>query len=1575
MISRKQEKEMLIALAIILFCMFLFSIVTGDFNISRIFVSSQEETIDKDPTDTKKPEIDDKEEEPEKVKPEESEEEIIIEKEENNTQNKQESVRDDYAVEIKSVRLKTEKSYFKSEKIDIVLSATIKSSDAWIEKVEVNGKWYSVTKTNSGLLIQVDGFSNAGNQVIHITKLKLNNSQEIEILKELKVEINKDFPSVNYEYDFIEASHKLNVKIQLEDKEQALDGKIHVLLKNQKNELIEEKVLESNSFDTYFENVSFDSYLIEIKADVSLSSQKKITSYLLGSGMIKLENRAYELKNIEDIQLYKKDGEKVVKVSEDEDITEINKDKYLVEVVLSNAPSRYTMIKKVQKENDKIYLNLDLENYIQYEGDKKKNTVVLPYPYHAEDVLGFEFENQSNYDQERSLLYQNLLKLMPYYDSKYIIEDGNQLPTNHLLKVKKVKAVLPFSKGKMITFLSDQNYNQLDTIKLVFEDGTIKDYQINFKSYIENIANYNIPELKTNYNYENYVMDTTANGYQELLSTIKNYNFETDIYPLGKNGYIARDKRMYFDHFKEFQANSESFIASLASNNNVSLYLNQNLAQDYAVQFLKENNTLEKVLFAYNYIHKWYDFEVGGINLSDVLFFNDSMLQNKLDAISFGKYIVTNVGANMQNGDNTANFYNTYLKKYTGLNSVSSFIEYFISNYAGYEDVNDWIVENFKGVAVEIPSTYLPQKIRYRIWDYMKNSEVRGEVMILPILSVKSNDMYLLSLPTQLCIGSMKVYGEYNPNNPATREKMRKKIENFGKQVALFYDTTSRIINNSVEILNSVRNLQVDRRIIDGILQEAGTTEDPIIKNVYVPLNIMPAANGSAAYATGSATFWNYQLLNCFSIFTHETAHNQDGRIFLERYGRRWQGWAEDYADGNITQGSNDGSLNFNLSIVYNKNSDVTSNLTPERINSREKIGDFYKKMFETINTLDYLEAQAFLKLSAKDQSKVADQHYYPNLKEENQTDYNARVTSKWRTLSESDFALLQLKTVEDLWDHQIMIRPGKANGSSLGANLYGGESIYNVNWYQPHNDYGRPNSYAMKRLAFEMLGEAGYDGYIAYYSGQNKTDLAALQKIMKSDTITWKEYKMQKYEQIEESLEKGSPYFNSEELIALFVKAMQLDAADSNSYNNTYSNNLRNALYHYLQRATDDFRTGIYESEQTVSIYTAKQFVEEMKKNPIRNFVLKNDIDLTGYTGNNSITDVAFLGHLNGNGHKIIGASQPIFTSIKYSYIENLILEQANISLNVDNVGILSKTATRSIFINIYMKNSKVESKSRVGVLVGTASNSILYKISSKIGVTIKEDRGGSIVAEAEGTALIDSYSLGTVTQISNTSSGAWHIGGLVGRISAGGGIHSCYSATYVEQKNTRVERAAGGLIGKSEGNHAVINSFSVSNGVNIYRFDGYSIRNDYKSGFYNNFEYENSNGRTNQGLIDYDMNGIINVATKENFTSIAFYQNQLKWDSPIWNLSQVENGYLPTLKSNLDQNDKEPIPELPKNESEVSIPEVPVGKIEELPLEEEEATEDEIYNQDVILPNDEIEEIPLEEEIQNENVPNESL
>ena len=203
----------------------------------------------------------------------------------------------------------------------------------------------------------------------------------------------------------------------------------------------------------------------------------------------------------------------------------------------------------------------------------------------------------------------------------------------------------------------------------------------------------------------------------------------------------------------------------------------------------------------------------------------------------------------------------------------------------------------------------------------LMDRSMTASVLTDRLLTAPQEDMYLISVPSQLLIGSMNRYQEYLTKDGQERERIRKIAEAYADKMGIFYGVSSWWMSNSADQLNSFVNIQYDSRLgfpesdaAAAGTQEKGTTRDPVMKWVYEANNMLNALNGSAAVADGSIVIWMHTPAlgtsdYIFFTFSHETAHNQDGRYFYGGAGRRKGTGGEAHADGNIAQEMRDGCM------------------------------------------------------------------------------------------------------------------------------------------------------------------------------------------------------------------------------------------------------------------------------------------------------------------------------------------------------------------------------------------------------------------------------------------------------------------------------------------------------------------------------------------------------------------------------------------------------------------------------------------------------------------------------------------
>ena len=550
------------------------------------------------------------------------------------------------------------------------------------------------------------------------------------------------------------------------------------------------------------------------------------------------------------------------------------------------------------------------------------------------------------------------------------------------------------------------------------------------------------------------------------------------------------------------------------------------------------------------------------------------------------------------------------------------------------------------------------------------------------MLTLPEDAAYVISMPVQYIIGAQRTY-IVDPSNPEEVASLKEKMDTYIVRMKRYFETAYAILQDD-KLFNDILIYSVDKRLTKtetgSVSNTAYTTTEPFHKNFVEATGLWAASAGVNAAAWGPRLEWQVAgILDStlaeegyndtshvtFRTWSHESAHLIDARLFLRNNGRRFDAGGEDYADNFLMQSFDRNSITMNLSMMMDKTADsvpeateaklgpVASNLTPERINSPVKIQDFYRKLFETVYVMDYIEAKAFLSLPKDTQKTLGIQISYPNEDRKFQTidnkshnydtepemftgnfykddiyaKYLARQVTKYTRLNETNFDK-DLNTIDDLIDNRIMLYPGVYRFSSRGTNSYGGEGINTVHWYQPWNPDGRPDSYSLKWISYEMLGWKGYDnGFVEYASNINHTDKelykslvqgpaggTSINKTYKSDTMALKQisnnefssfsvYKKYRFKEIEDKINRLDSVIDVDQYINKFADALKKDANDIDvnlknlleakpgcpsdywcsrgdfatylSYQ--YSTAVRQEIYYKLKTETNDFTKEIF--------------------------------------------------------------------------------------------------------------------------------------------------------------------------------------------------------------------------------------------------------------------------------------------------------------------------------------------------------------------------------------------------------------
>lgn len=1006
--------------------------------------------------------------------------------------------------------------------------------------------------------------------------------------------------------------------------------------------------------------------------------------------------------------------------------------------LISNASGN--KVKKIAKDNMNQEFFVEEAKFDEEKWDctdaSYENLPALKKDIHKEDDIVVEepttnklyipeysrIKKIAGFDTNKLTTYHNLHKLMPYYDAKYLVMDASTIPTTDVLNTKVIKHILPYANGKLITYITSKDYQKITTIKVVFEDYSVKEYNVNFEKFQQNIAIYKIPELNLNYAYDNYAIKEDGSMITTIEEYMKGLDYTTDLDPLT----TAADSRLYKDHYNEIiKAKAKEIAMQLVQNDENSILTMENKVLNSKIQQdLIDSGKLKEIVYGYTYYDRWYGFEIRGTKVADLMLFEGKMYS---DSMNYYNVIKETFVGNLVPG-NTDAFYNSCLKKYTGSSSVGYFLDYIIANIGGYENVDDWFTEYFgsRNILAEVAVDNKPE-ILYRGWYQLK----KNARMVLPVITLPNDCAYMISGPAHLQFGPSQLYHK-DVNTDAGRTAVRNTVNSHVSLVKRHFSTLADsfdygkwnryciMVYDCTKIITGYKT-----SYFPGTNVPIGTTavytqgkvglQYPFFKNFSEVFGLWQPAGSSAGVGNTAGFLW-FQArpgLTNFDTWTHEFEHALYDKIMLYQRGARVQ--LETLTEGNVQQYANWSENNliqdvgpyyFNTSFYLNKEGNATQNLTPERINTKEKLENYYKGQQNALDLLDYIEGKAFIKLTPEQQAKIA-------------TRMNISAGwSSWGGITAQQATAMKLTSLEALYDNRIVLRPNNAWGASvrglnvingLGSNDYGFESVWVNRWFIGHLDGGYADAFSTKRNFFEMLGYAGVEGYVTYGSKASANDLDAIKKITKMVTGTemdWKQYKMSRYETVEQSI-NNNKYIDVQYMIDRFTEALVNDA-NKGDRNISQRTNLRKIYYHYLKSVTNDFVADpLGKNVKMTYIRTAQELVEKMNQEPYGYYVLANDIDFSEMTTNVTQT---FMGRLNGNGHKIIGNKIPIFNKIRYGYVGNLTLEDTDIPRSNTTSGALANKIESSTAEKIEATGLKMYfgSKNDLSLIGGAISNVI---------------------------------------------------------------------------------------------------------------------------------------------------------------------------------------------------------------------------------------------------------------------------
>ncbi|MFI3225205.1 ZmpA/ZmpB/ZmpC family metallo-endopeptidase [Streptococcus suis] len=846
------------------------------------------------------------------------------------------------------------------------------------------------------------------------------------------------------------------------------------------------------------------------------------------------------------------------------------------------------------------------------------------------NAFDINYANEKYTVTDRKQAYENMEKLLPFFTRDVIIQHANRLESSDSLVTKKLVDVVPMiDKAPVFDIL--QNKDRINRLLLHFEDGTVEKHYLVKKKELGSgaVVEYHLLDKNISYTPETYVRSIE---YGLMVSTLVNQftsiQFESEEVNkvLGLSAHKIEDERkMLFlkESFDTAKQNIEAHLSDLISNYNL-VGLDNSAIREYLKSYISKNKV--QLLLGLAYMDKWYNIQFGEVNAKDLMmkkadFFGKNV--NSLDQL----IRIGSMGAEMLKPKNNYALASQVIAKESIGGDLFDYLEGYRKAFVPDKTTNDWFRTTTKATIIETNSRVPevlekqtnPTKDIYKngFYDKMASNHWMYKEMALILLAMPSKDIFILTDMANTLIGM------YENNKGVSEERLQEIAKMWAGHADYLYN-----------ILPDGHKEKMFRRVVTWDNKKInGSWKDPMdpspynlrsaaMKHFYIPLGHPHADRRTGAhadYTIDNIYYFDHEATSDDGarVYTHEMTHVADDDTILLGHGKRTSLDYEVYARGlfeSITWGNQDrfGFNNVYDFSKYDKNNygRRLTNKTPDRFQSTKDLQDYMKGYLDVIYTLDLLEAEAVIGLS----DNSAKQNWFAQM-----------TTGDGNTSTVAPVAKVPTSLEQLIKDGMVSRRPyesGYNNYGDYGSNNHS-NAYLEVRAFDPiygslNNDGTSRNEYEVRKIAFELLAEYGYEkGMVPYLSNQHKASLGkadANGRMNDSDLISLiseKEYKnsaefrkamfekrrqnlekLKSVELINNSLSNGEGYFyegtrtvNASELRDLMKAAVEHDARSSNylsstiRYNKTQSHvySLKAAVLNGYLRATDDFRESIY--------------------------------------------------------------------------------------------------------------------------------------------------------------------------------------------------------------------------------------------------------------------------------------------------------------------------------------------------------------------------------------------------------------
>ncbi|WP_192369346.1 ZmpA/ZmpB/ZmpC family metallo-endopeptidase [Streptococcus suis] len=751
--------------------------------------------------------------------------------------------------------------------------------------------------------------------------------------------------------------------------------------------------------------------------------------------------------------------------------------------------------------------------------------------------------------EDRKVAYENMSKLLPFYDRHTIVRMGNKLATDSVFVTKSIQSIVALKDKEVVTDFSAQP-SQVNKLLVYFTDKDVQVFDLAYQGAYDQtgVLEY---RLGTDLLFTPYQWVSGQNS-TSLVATLRNsfkdLDVESDAYAtktkmagyleelrfkLGKQDLTISMKQLYLKRTQQLLKDNldqelGSFLASQWVTNGATSAINA-----YMQKQVEDNK--ESIWLALTYLARYYGIDFDKLNLRNLAIYQPHFYGQSLSTLDWLKEVGNLTYKELAPFAAPITFKKIFEKQVGVGQDLFAYLELNRQLFSPEKTDANWFKESSKAFIHEEVSISNPSK-SVQVYEQIKgNSDYHR--YILPLLNLPEEDqLYLVSLPNVLVFGSYGRYVDHQLQISQPELYLAKVKEIQEQRIPKHAQIWNRYMEFIKSLVSDAARQSIESKLIT--VREGYNIKDPagkplrgdendrrrwaaefgdsysIIDDFFGPTELYYGSfemSGAADFEFKKYIIYgNVDLLTSTgnSTFTHEMIHILEDEI-LNLAGRRQGQESESYAMGLLQSIATSNGYYYGFNMTEELAANASHNSSPSRLTSKEDLQKYLKGSFDTTYFLDALEAEEMLKLP-KDQYKTLLRRIELELGETySQNGHTYRdAFDKIRNLSESEWQAINLTKVEDLVTHNLQLANTINNiGTYLRDN---DKNYYFVPLYYPIyagllNKQGTVGGLQFRRTALELLAEKGWDqGFLPYVSNQLVEEAHANGRAL-TDSYIWK--------------------------------------------------------------------------------------------------------------------------------------------------------------------------------------------------------------------------------------------------------------------------------------------------------------------------------------------------------------------------------------------------------------------------------------------------------------------------------------